>query len=92
MDIQSVNIWKNGKSYKANEFVLWSITDDLKSKAVFCYELRIKEIINGDIVTPADVLTSGNLTLEGESYTAWTGSNVDAYTWAAKELNLKPIV
>ena len=92
MDIQLVSIWKDGKVQKANEFIMRSVSDDLKSAATFYYELRVKESTVNDVVTPGQSLAEGNLTMDGVDYSMWDGSNTTVYTWACKQLNLKPII
>jgi hypothetical protein len=89
MDIQLVSIWKDGKVQKANEFIMRSVSDDLKSAATFYYELRVKETIVGDVVTPGQSLAEGNLTMDGVDYSSWDGSNTTVYQWALKQLNIK---
>lgn len=89
MDIQFVSIWKDGKVQKANEFIMRSVSDDLKSAATFYYELRVKETTVGDVVTPGQSLAEGNLTMEGVDYSSWDGSNTTVFDWALKQLNIK---
>lgn len=89
MDIQQVSIWKDGKVQKANEFVMVSVNDNLKSKAEFKYELRVKDTTVGDVVTPGQTLAEGNLTMDGVDYAAWDGSNTTVFEWALKQLNIK---
>lgn len=82
VNISAVTIWKDGVSKTAEVFSLRSIGDDLATTATFYYELR---------ATDGEVLTSGNLVIEGADYTAWNGNpdiNTEAYNWAATELNL----
>lgn len=89
MKIQAVSIWKDGKIYKASEFEMRSVSDDLKSCATFHFEMKEKSSIVNDNEVQGQVLAVGNLQLMGEEYTSWDGSNNSAYLWALNQLNIK---
>jgi hypothetical protein len=86
--IQPVNIWKDGSLKTATQFSLISINDNLESSATFYYQL-MEEVQGEDgVVSAGAVLSVGNLSLSGEEYDSWDGSNSAAYTWSAGELNI----
>lgn len=81
-NINTVTIWKDGVSKTAEVFALRSVGDDLATAATFYYELK---------ETDGEVLTSGNLVMDGEDYQLWNvtpDANTEAYNWAAAKLNL----
>lgn len=88
--IQPVQIWNNGQNKEASIFNLVIIADDLKSSASFYYQLAEETISSLDDqgMVVGEVLTAGNLSISGDEYENWNGSNVDAYTMAAEKLQL----
>jgi len=88
MEIQDVQIWKNGTEKVANQLDLRIIADDLSTAATFYYSLSSGAIEEG---ASSEVLTDGNLTISGEDYQTWGDSgdiNLEAYVWAAGKLSL----
>jgi len=91
--IESVQIWKNGKSQQANLLNAYIINDNLESSCSFYYSLNASG--DGTEMMPVIVganLADGNLTMDGENYLAWDGSNDYAFTYIAEKLNLTLIV
>jgi hypothetical protein len=99
MKIQPITTWQNGLEKQANNFVLSIVNDNLINYCTFNYQLQrlIETIIPAtetepaQIITNADTLISGNLSIEGQDYQDWDASpsaNQWAYEWAAKQLNL----
>ena len=93
MKIQSVMVWQNGQQKEANTFIMRIVNDNLESSCSFYYEMQnVEEVINDtETTTIVDILTFGNLTLQGEEYQTWDAdpsANSWAYDWAAIQLNL----
>lgn len=91
MKIQPVIIWQNGQQKEANNFSLSICNDNLTTSANFYFELqRVSE--ETDVVNyRPEILSFGNLTIEGADYQNWDASpsaNEWAYEWAAGQLNL----
>jgi len=82
MEIQSVQVWKDGTKKSAVDLVIHSEFDDMETRAKFAYRLFTKE---------SEQVASGYVDLDGEAYLAWDGTNVKAYEIVAAALNLKPI-
>ncbi len=83
--IQPVTIWKNGESQEANLLNAYIINDNLESSCTFYYQLcSIGEQPN----TIGQSLAEGNVTMSGEDYLGWTGSNDYAFSYIAEQLNL----
>lgn len=88
MEIQGVQIWKNGTEKIANQLDLRIIADDLSTSATFYYSLSSGAVKGG---ASSEVLADGNLTISGEDYHTWGDSddiNLEAYVWAADQLSL----
>jgi hypothetical protein len=87
--IEPVTIWKNGKSQEANILNAYIINDNLESSCSFYYQLcssgqgtEAMSLIIGQ------TLADGNVTMDGENYLAWDGSNDYAFSYIAEKLNL----
>jgi hypothetical protein len=87
--IESVNIWKNGESQKANLLNAYIINDNLESSCSFYYSLNTSG--DGTEAMPlvlGQVVADGNITMNGQSYIDWDNSNDAAYAYIAEKLNL----
>jgi len=87
--IEAVNIWKNGESQKANILVASIEYDNLQTSCSFFYQLRSS--VEGTEEMPLIIgqeLTSGSISLSGDEYLEWDGSNDYAYDYIANKLNL----
>ena len=87
--IEPVTIWKNGESQEANLLNAYIINDNLESSCSFYYQLcssgqgtEAMSLIIGQ------TLADGNVTMDGENYLAWDGSNDYAFSYIAEKLNL----
>jgi hypothetical protein len=87
--IESVTIWNNGQEKQANILNAYIINDNLETSCTFYYQLceggqgtEEMPIIQGS------TLADGNVTLTGENYLGWDGSNDYAFTYIAEKLNL----
>jgi hypothetical protein len=85
--IQPVTIWANGQDSQANSFDLAIVFDNLNSAATFYYQLLETSVSTEGQETSVQ-LSQGNLSMDGQTYSSWDGSNNAAYTWAAGQLNL----
>lgn len=87
--IESVSIWNNGKSEDANLLIAIISSDNLSSFCNLEYKLcsSTEEIddINFHI---GNVLSNGYITMDGDAYLEWDGSNDYAYNYIANKLNL----
>lgn len=80
--IVEVSIWVNGQYLKAVQFLLHINYDNLNDQAIFYYSLNDVD---------SNKITDGNITMSGEDYQGWNGSNDYAWTWASKTLGLEII-
>jgi hypothetical protein len=87
--IEPVQIWHNGQAKEASVLDARIINDDLKSSCTFYYELKegINETI-GEFIK----LSEGNITLSGEDYLSWDGTNDFAFEFIAEQLNLVIVI
>jgi hypothetical protein len=87
--IEAVTIWKNGESQEANLLNAYIINDNLQSSCSFYYQLCSSgEGTEAMPLVIGQTLAEGNVTMEGEKYLAWDGSNDYAFSYIAAELNL----
>jgi hypothetical protein len=87
--IESVTIWKNGEQLEANFLNAFISNDNLATACSFYYSLNISR--DGTEANPlilGQVVAEGNLTMDGEDYLAWGGSNDYAFNYIAEKLNL----
>jgi hypothetical protein len=87
--IEPITAWKNGEQLEANFLNAYIINDNLESSCSFYYSLNTGgEGTEAMPIVMGQVLTEGNITMNGENYLAWDNSNEQAYEYIAKELNL----
>lgn len=86
--IQPIKIWVNGQQQTGSWLGAYIINDNLSDSAQFYWWIAA----NGTEENPdGAVLTSGNLTINEESYIEWNTTsdiNQDAYVWIADQLGL----
>jgi hypothetical protein len=87
--IQPIQIWKNGESQEANLLNAYIINDNLATSCSFYYQLCASgEGTEAMPLVIGQTLAEGNLTMDGENYLAWNGSNDYAFSYIAEKLNL----
>ena len=87
--IQAVTIWKNGESQEANLLNAYIINDNLQSSCSFYYQLCASgEGTEAYPLVIGQTLAEGNVTMSGDEYLAWDGSNDYAFSYIATKLNL----
>ena len=87
--IEPVQAWKNGEQLEANLLNAYIINDNLATSCSFYYSLNTSG--DGTETMPlvlGQVVAEGNITLDGENYLAWDGSNDYAFAYIAEKLNL----
>ena len=87
--IEAVQAWKNGEQLEANLLNAIIINDNLQSSCSFYYSLNTSG--DGTEANPlilGQLVAEGNLTMDGEQYLAWGGSNDIAFSYIAEKLNL----
>jgi hypothetical protein len=87
--IESVQIWKNGEQLEASLLNAIIVNDNLETACTFYYQLMTGG--QGTESMPISVgqsVAEGNISLSGEDYLAWNGSNDYAYEYIAEKLNL----
>jgi len=87
--IEPVTAWKNGEQLEANLLNAYIINDNLATTCSFYYSLNTSG--DGTEAMPlvlGQVVAEGNLTMDGEQYLAWGGSNDYAFAYIAEKLNL----
>jgi hypothetical protein len=78
--IKPLNIWKNGKIEKAIYIFLQINFDNLFDLATFYFCLKDEN---------QNQILEGNITIDGEDYIKWNGSNDNVYNVVCEKLNIK---
>jgi hypothetical protein len=87
--IEAVTIWKNGESQEANLLNAYITNDNLESSCSFYYSLNASGEGTEEMpLVVGAILADGGITMSGEDYLAWDGTNQSAYTYIAEKLNL----
>lgn len=87
--IKPVQIWKNGEQFEAIYLNAYIINDNLQSFCSFYYQLCSSgQGTEAMPIVMGQMLTEGNIPLDGENYLAWDGSNDYAFSYIAEKLNL----
>jgi hypothetical protein len=91
--IEAVQIWKNGEQLEATLLNAIIVNDNLETACTFYYQLLTGG--DGTEAMPISVgqsVAEGNISLDGENYLSWDGSNDYAFTYIAEKLNLTLIL
>jgi hypothetical protein len=87
--IEPITAWKNGEQLEANILNAYIINDNLATSCSFYYSLNTSgEGTEAMPLIMGQTLAEGNLTMDGENYLAWNGSNDYAFAYIAEKLNL----
>ena len=87
--IEPIQIWKDGEQLEANLLNAYIINDNLQSSCSFYYSLNTSgEGTEAMPLIMGQAVAEGNLTMDGENYLAWNGSNDYAFAYIAEKLNL----
>ncbi len=76
--IETIQIWDNGKTQNAEILNAYAVNVTLGTSATFYYSL---------MSDTKQTLATGNLTMSGEAYAEWTVDNY-AWDWVGLQLNL----
>jgi len=91
--IEPVQAWKNGEQLEANLLNAIIINDNLQSSCSFYYSLCASGEGTEEMpLIMGQAVAEGNITMDGENYLAWDGSNDYAFTYIAEKLNLTLIL
>ena len=87
--IQPIFVWKNGQLLEGDLLNAYIINDNLQSSCSFYYSI-LTTVQGEDGVSSSlgQSVADGNVTMDGENYQLWNGSNDDAYSYIAVQLNL----
>jgi len=86
--IQTIQIWFNGQLETGSWLGAYIINDNLSDSAQFYWWISAN---GSEADSVGTTLTSGNLTIAGQSYIDWNnGSDINeyAYVWIADQLGL----
>ena len=86
--IQSIQMWVKGQEQTGSWLGAYIINDNLSDSAQFYWWIAAN---GSEAIIVGSTLTSGNLTIAGQSYIDWNTTsdiNEDAYVWIADQLGL----
>ena len=96
-NIEPIQIWKNGQSKTASILNANIVADDLQTFCLFYWQLKESDTFipadpevegSADQTIEGQVLAEGNSNMSGEDYQNWNGSNDDAYSFVASQINV----
>ena len=87
-DIQPIQIWKNGVIKTASVLNATIINDNLSSSCTFYWQLKEADGVVDEQTTAGEVLADGNVTMSGDDYENWDGSNDYAFEYIANQINV----
>jgi hypothetical protein len=86
--IEPTQILLNGELKTASILDAQIISDDLDSSCLFYWMLKEADIIVEDQVGSGLILSDGNMSISGQDYINWDGSNDFAFSYMAQQLNV----
>ena len=87
-DIQPIQIWKNGVIKTASVLNATIINDNLSSSCTFYWQLKEVDSVVDEQTIAGEVLADGNVTMSGDDYDNWDGSNDYAFEYIANQINV----
>ena len=87
--IQPIYVWKNGELLEGNLLNAIIINDNLSTSCSFYYSVCTSgQGTEAMPIVVGQMVAEGNVTMDGDNYQLWNGSNDDAYSYIATKLNL----
>jgi len=87
-NISPVSIWKNGQSLTASILDAIIINDNLSSSCTFYWMLKEADSVVDEQSVAGQTLADGNVTMSGDDYDNWDGSNDYAFEYIAEQINV----
>jgi hypothetical protein len=87
-EIQPIQIWKNGEVKTASILDAQIISDNLQSNCTFYWQLKEADSVVDEQTISGQTLADGNVSLSGEDYDNWDGSNDYAFSYIATQINV----
>jgi len=87
-NIEPIQIWKNGQSLTASVLDAIIINDNLSTSCTFYWMLKEEDTVTEEQTTSGQTLSDGNVTMTGEEYEGWDGSNDYAFNYIASQINV----
>jgi hypothetical protein len=91
--IEPITAWKNGEQLEATLLNAIIVNDNLETACTFYYQVLTGG--DGTEAMPISVgqsVAEGNISLDGDAYLSWDGSNDFAFAYIAEKLNLTLIL
>jgi hypothetical protein len=87
-EIQPIQIWKNGEVKTASILDAQIINDNLESNCTFYWQLKEADSVVDEQTISGQTLADGNVSLSGEDYDNWDGSNDYDFSYIATQINV----
>lgn len=91
-NIEPLTIWVNGKVQTVTKFNTYSVEDNLQNGtagiAKFCWLLGTPVMNEENEEAGVNWIASGNVTMSGEDYADWNGSNNYAINFVADQIGV----
>jgi hypothetical protein len=87
-NIYPIQIWKNGQNKTASILDAIIINDNLSSSCTFYWMLKEADTVVDEQTVAGQTLADGNVTMSGEDYDNWDGSNDYAFEYIASQINV----
>jgi hypothetical protein len=87
-NISPVSIWKNGQNKTASILDAIIINDNLSTSCTFYWMLKEADTVVDEQTVAGQVLADGNVTMTGDDYDNWDGSNDYAFEYIASQINV----
>jgi hypothetical protein len=87
-NISPVSIWKNGQNKTASILDAIIINDNLSSSCTFYWMLKEADSVVDEQTVAGQTLADGNVTMSGDDYDNWDGSNDYAFEYIAEQINV----
>jgi hypothetical protein len=87
-NISPVSIWKNGQNKTASILDAIIINDNLSSSCTFYWMLKEADSVVDEQSVAGQTLADGNVTMSGDDYDNWDGSNDYAFEYIGSQINV----
>lgn len=83
-NIEPISIWSNGQTKTASVLDARIVDDNLSTSCTFYWQL----VEASTEETQGQSIAQGNVTMSGEDYQGWNGSNDYAFNYIASQINV----
>lgn len=89
--IEPLTIWVDGKNVTVNRFTCLIVDDPMidgiSGSCKFCYYLGVASILEDETET-VNWVVSGNVSMTGQTYADWSGSNQEGREYVCSQIGV----